>query len=55
MDNGKAEVDGLRLVVVCKRIMLLSNDIVPNFVDIVLLSGYNVLIFLCVEVFLWLK
>ena len=38
-----------------KRTMLFYNDIVPNFVDIVLLSGYNVLVILCVEVSLWLK
>ena len=33
-----------------KRTMLFYNGIVPNFIDVVLLSGYNVLVILCVEV-----
>ena len=33
-----------------RRIMPFPNDIIPNFVDIILLTGYNVLVKLCVEV-----
>ena len=55
MGNEQAEVDDLRLFCMQKRTMLFYNGIVPNFVDIVLLFGYNVLVILCVEVSLWLK
>ena len=55
MGNEQAGVDDLRLFCAQKRTMLFCNGIVPNFVDIVLLSGYNVLVILCVEVSLWLK
>ena len=55
MGNEQAGVDDLRLLCVQKRTMLFLSDIVPNFVDIVLLFGYNVLVILCVEVSLWLK
>ena len=50
MGNEQAGAYGLRLFCVQKRTMLFCNDIVPNFVDIVLLFGYNVLVILCVEV-----
>jgi|GEM_PF-6133355 len=46
MGNEQAGVDDLRLLCVQKRIMLFLNGIVPNFVDIVLLLGYNVLVIL---------
>ena len=55
MGNEQAGAYDLRLFCVQKRIMLFCNGIVPNFVDIVLLFGYNVLVILCVEVSLWLK
>ena len=55
MRNKQAGVDDLRLFCIQKRTMLFLNDIVLNFVDIVLLFGYNVLVILCVEVSLWLK
>ena len=55
MGNEQAGVDDPRLFCVRKRTMLFLNGIVPNFVDIVLLFGYNVLVILCVEVSLWLK
>ena len=50
MGNEQAGVDDLRLFCVQKRTMLFLNGIVPNFVDIILLFGYNVLVILCVEV-----
>ena len=55
MGNEQAGVDDLYLFCAQKRTMPLYNGIVPNFVDIVLLPGYNVLVILCVEVSLWLK
>ena len=55
MGNEQAGVDDIRLICVHKRTMLFYNGIVPNFVDIVLLFWYNVLVILCVEVSLWLK
>ena len=50
MGNEQAGVDDLRLFCAQKRTMPLCNDIIPNFVDIVLLLGYNALVILCVEV-----
>lgn len=50
MGNEQAGVDDLRLFCMQKRTMLFLNDIVPNFIDIVLSFGYNVLVILCVDV-----
>ena len=50
MGNEQAGVDDPRLFCVQKRTMLFQNDIIPKPVDFILLSGYNVIVILCVEV-----